>query len=147
MVMSYMTQQFPKLLWTLLGNFILSLWGHTPEVNLKKTKQKKNMKLVAGNVFYHFKGRLYLALLLPFQKKSNIFLKKIIQLSSFLIPIKFIPEKTLQLSWSKTNHLSSTIHFILQLKKKYGKPNEHTVPLWRIMKESLIKAWLALSYS
>ena len=34
------------------------------------------MKLVAGNVFYNFKGRLYLALLLPFQKKSNMFLKK-----------------------------------------------------------------------
>jgi len=31
--MSYITQQFPRLLWTLLGNFILPLWGHTPEVN------------------------------------------------------------------------------------------------------------------
>ena len=42
----------------------------------KKKKQKKNMKLVAGNVFYNCKGRLYLALLLPFQKKSNMFFKK-----------------------------------------------------------------------
>ena len=67
------------------------------------------MKLVAGNVFYNCKGRLYLALSLPFQKKSNMFLKKIIQLSSFLIPIKFIPEKTLQLSWSKTNHLLTKV--------------------------------------
>ena len=58
------------------------------------------MKLVAGNVFYNCMGRLYLALLLPFQKKSNMILKKIIKLSS----INFIPEKTLQLSWSKTNH-------------------------------------------
>ena len=39
-------------------------------------------------------------------------------------------------------------------KKSYGKPNEHvtklneinTVLLWRLMKELLIKAWLALSY-
>ena len=68
------------------------------------------MKLVAGNVFYNCKGRLYLGLLLPFQKKSNMFLNKIIQLSSFLnIPIKFIPEKTLQLSWSKTNHLLTKV--------------------------------------
>ena len=34
------------------------------------------MKLVAGNVFYNCKGRPYLALLLPFQKKSNMFFKK-----------------------------------------------------------------------
>lgn len=67
------------------------------------------MKLVAGNVFYICKGRLYLALLLPFQKKSNMILKKIIKLSSFLIAIKFIPEKTLHLSWSKTNHLLTKV--------------------------------------
>ena len=66
------------------------------------------MKLVAGNVFYNCKGQPYLALLLPFQKK-NMFFKKIIQLSSSLIPIKFIPEKTLQLSWSKTNHLLTKV--------------------------------------
>ena len=42
----------------------------------EKKKQKKNMKLVAGNVFYNCKGRPYLALLLPFQKKSNMFFKK-----------------------------------------------------------------------
>ena len=42
----------------------------------EKKKQQKNMKLVAGNVFYNCKGRLYLALLLPFQKKSNMILKK-----------------------------------------------------------------------
>ena len=55
------------------------------------------MKLVAGNVFHNCKGQPYLALLLPFQKKSNTFFKEIyqLQLSSFLIPIKFIPEKTL----------------------------------------------------
>ena len=34
------------------------------------------MKLVAGNVFYNCKGWLYLALLLPFQKKSNMIFKK-----------------------------------------------------------------------
>ena len=34
------------------------------------------MKLVAGNVFYNCKGQPYLALLLPFQKKSNMFFKK-----------------------------------------------------------------------
>ena len=67
------------------------------------------MKLVAGNVFYNYKGRLYLALLLPFQKKSNMILKKITKFSSFLIPIKSIPEKTLQLSWSKTNHLLTKV--------------------------------------
>ena len=72
-------------------------------------KKQENMKLVAGNVFYNCNGRLYLALLLPFQKKSNMFLNKIIQLSSLLIPIKFIPEKTLQLSWSKTNHLLTKV--------------------------------------
>ena len=49
------------------------------------------------------------ALLLPFQKKSNMIFKKIIKLSSFLITIKFIPEKTLQLIWSKTNHLLTKV--------------------------------------
>ena len=60
-------------------------------------QSEKNMKLVAGNVFHTCKGQPYLALLLPFQKKSNTFFKRIyqLQLSSFLIPIKFIPEKTL----------------------------------------------------
>ena len=82
--MSYMTQQFPWLLWTLLGNFILPLWGHKPEVNLKKIKQK-NMKLVAGNVFYSCKGQPYLALLLPFQKKSNTFFKKKLSTTTFFI--------------------------------------------------------------
>ena len=60
------------------------------------------MKLVAGNVFYICKGRLYLALLLPFQKKSNMILKKIIKLSSFLIAIKFIPEKASELEQNQS---------------------------------------------
>ena len=86
-----------------------SVRSYTRGQSEKKKQKKKHMKLVAGYVFYNFKGRLYLALLLPFQKKSNMFLNKIIQLSSFLIPIKFIPEKTLQLSWSKTNHLLTKV--------------------------------------
>ena len=55
------------------------------------------MKLVAGNVFYNCKGHPYPPLLLPFQTKSNTFFKKIyqLQLSSILIPIKFIPVMTL----------------------------------------------------
>ena len=40
--------------------------------------KKKNMKLVAANVFQNCKGQLYLALLFPFQKKSDTFFKKLI---------------------------------------------------------------------
>ena len=68
----------------------------------EKKQNKKNMKLVAGNVFYICKGRLYLALLLPFQKKSNMILKKIIKLSSFLIAIKFIPENASELEQNQS---------------------------------------------
>ena len=44
-------------------------------------QSEKNMKLVAGNVFHNCKGQPYLALLLPFQKKSNT-LKKYIYIST-----------------------------------------------------------------
>ena len=37
--------------------------------------------------------------------------------------------------------------FYPSVKKKMAKPNEHTVLLWRLIKESLIKDWPALSYS
>ena len=90
-------------------SFFLCEAIHQRSIWKKINKKQKNMKLVAGNVFYICKGRLYLALLLPFQKKSNMILKKIIKLSSFLIAIKFIPEKTLHLSWSKTNHLLTKV--------------------------------------
>ena len=43
-----------------------------------QSKKKKNMKLVAANVFHNCKGQLYLALLFPFHKKSNTFFKKLI---------------------------------------------------------------------
>ena len=48
----------------------------------KKTKQK-NMKLVAGNVFYNCKGHPYPPLLLPFQTKSNTFFKKNLSTTTF----------------------------------------------------------------
>ena len=41
-------------------------------------QSEKNMKLVAGNVFHNCKGQLYLALLFPFQKKSDTFFKNLI---------------------------------------------------------------------
>ena len=43
------------------------------------------MKLVAGNVFYSCKGKQYLALLLPFQKKRNTFFKTKLSTATFFI--------------------------------------------------------------
>ena len=61
-------------------------------------QSENNNKLVAGNVFHNCKGQPYLALLLPFQKKSNTFFKKKefqLQHSLSLIPIELVPEKIL----------------------------------------------------
>ena len=43
------------------------------------------MKLVAGNVFHNCRGQPYLALLLPFQKKSNTFFKKNLSTTTYFI--------------------------------------------------------------
>lgn len=50
-----------------------------------QSEKKKNMKLVAGNVFHNCKEQPYLALLLPFQKKSNTFFKERISTTTFFI--------------------------------------------------------------
>ena len=75
-------------------------------IHQRSIEKKKNMKLVAANVFHNCKGQLYLALLFPFQKKSDTFFKNLINYN-FLFSLNsnlFQKRHRLKLSWRKTNH-------------------------------------------
>ena len=97
---------------TWLSNFSGCFW-HCQEISFflceaihQRSIEKKNMKLVAAYVFHNCKGQLYLALLFPFQKKSNTFFKKLINYDFLFSLNSNLSQKrhSLKLIWSKTNH-------------------------------------------